>query len=63
MDQGIGRVTSVDGNLMCSLCGSQWEDHRPFAEEESSSVEGCVQAIGRRLAELDVRTAGSDRIG
>ncbi len=60
MDAGVGRVISVGGNLMCSLCGSQWEDHQPFIEEELASAQGCIQAMGRRIAELDVRTAHVD---
>ena len=63
MSATTGSVTSIDGNLMCSLCGSQWEDHRPFADGEVTPLEGCVQALGRRLAELDVRTAGIDPVG
>lgn len=45
---------------MCSLCGAQWEDHQPFVEEEFASLEGCIQAMGRRIAEIDVRTAHLD---
>jgi hypothetical protein len=45
---------------MCTLCGSQWEDHQPFIDEETASMEGCIQAMGRRIAELDVRTVHVD---
>jgi hypothetical protein len=62
MERGIGKVTTAGASLMCSLCGSQWEDHHPFTDEEFASMEGCIQAIGRRIAELDVRTAHIDGI-
>ena len=61
-DGGRGIVTSVAGELMCSLCGSGWSEHEPFSEGEVSPVAGCVQALGRRLAELDARTADVDRL-
>ena len=60
MEQHLGAVVSVDGTLMCSLCGCEWAEHQPFAEDDVTPVEGCVQAIGRRLAEVDARTAGVD---
>ncbi len=62
MTQGEGRVTSVDGNLMCSLCGCEWAEHEPFSDGEVSPFEGCLQAIGRRLAEVDVRTTGMGKL-
>jgi hypothetical protein len=55
-----GVVTSVEGTLMCSLCGCEWSEHAPHAGGEVSPLAGCVQALGRRLAEIDVRTAGMD---
>ena len=33
MERGIGKVTTAGASLMCSLCGSQWEDHHPFTDE------------------------------
>ena len=60
MERRTGSVTSVGGTLMCSLCGSQWEDHQPFVEEQTTSIEGCIQAMGRRIAEIDIRTAHDD---
>jgi hypothetical protein len=49
-------VTSVAGNLMCSLCGGDWSEHVPIAEGETSPLEGCIRSLGRRLAELEART-------
>lgn len=57
MERRAARATSAGGSLMCSLCGAQWEDHQPYVEEEFASLEGCIQAMGRRIAEIDVRTA------
>ncbi len=61
MQEAEGTVVTVDGMLMCSLCGGEWAEHLPHADDEKSPVAGCIQAIGRRLAELDARTAGIDR--
>jgi len=63
MPEAVGEAVSVEGHLMCTLCGSQWEDHLPFVDDDKSRIEGCLQALGRRLGELDVRTAGVDPIG
>ena len=60
MEQSLGTVVSIDGTLMCSLCGCEWAEHQPFADDVVTPLGGCVQAIGRRLAEVDARTTGID---
>ena len=62
MGEHASVVTSVEGTLMCSLCGCEWAEHLPFAVDQETPIEGCIQALGRRLAELDARTSGIDRL-